>query len=50
MAVVKGSSRNQAHAFADGCCQAGEGHCWSGGADVTVKDFSAFLDTKRRKN
>ena len=47
---AEGSSRNQTHVFADSFCPACEGHCWSRGADVTMEDFSAFLDMKRCKN
>ena len=36
--------------FAEGPCWSQEGHCWSRGADVPVKDFSAFLDVRRYKN
>ena len=27
-----------------------EDYCWSPGAEVTMKNFSAFLDTRRGKN
>lgn len=27
-----------------------EGYCWSQGADITMKDFSTFINTRRCKN
>ena len=41
--IFGGGPCNQAHILP-------EGHCWSRGADVTKKDFSAFLDMRRCKN
>ena len=41
---------NQVYIFTEGCCQSCEGYCQSWGADVTMKDLSAFLDRRRCKN
>ena len=42
--LVKGDTCNQAHIF---CRRL---YCSSRGADVSVNDFSAFLDVRRCKN
>ena len=39
----RGRTCNQAHIFA-------ESYCWSRGADITMKDFSSFPDTRRYEN
>ena len=36
--------------FAEGCCSCPKDCCCSPGADVTMNEFSAFLDTRRCKD
>ena len=48
--LVKGEVAATTHMFTGGCCWSHEGYCQSQGADVTKRDFSAFLDTRIGKN
>ena len=49
VSLVKGEAHASTH-FTEGRCWFYGGYCWSQGADITMKDFSAFQDMRTCKN
>ena len=47
MREIEGEVHAALHTFAKVCYWSHEGYCQSWGADITMKDFSGFLDMRR---